>query len=204
MIVRDFHNCCDRSADPVHTFRRASAARRMVEVGGMAALGLVPERHRGRSPDLLRDDLGGLEFGSHLARRPMILWKMARAALHVLGDQHVTVAAAPPPAVRPGPVLARAPSRRRDHATARRAGTGRWVAASPTPCAAVRCCSRPPSSVSHTGPAAARRTSVAEIPNRELSSIPDTAFSSVPSARWKPPTTSICHNSIGRARSHRR
>ncbi len=26
----------------------------------------------------------------------------------------------------------------------------------------------------------------------------------VPSARWKPPTTSICHSSIGRARSHRR
>jgi hypothetical protein len=47
----------------------------------MAALGRVPERHRGRSPDLLRDDLGGLEFGSHLARRPMILWKMARALI---------------------------------------------------------------------------------------------------------------------------
>jgi hypothetical protein len=34
--------------------------------------------------------------------------------------------------------------------------------------------------------------------------MPDTAFNSVPSAKWKPPTTSICHNSIGRARSHRR
>ena len=60
------------------------------------------------------------------------------------------------------------------------------------------------SSASHTGLAVARRTSIADTTNRELSSIPLTAFSSVPSTRWKPPTTSICHNSIGRDRSHRR
>jgi len=42
------------------------------------------------------------------------------------------------------------------------------------------------SNPSHTGPAVARRTSRAEITNRELSSFPDTAFNSVPSARWKP------------------
>jgi hypothetical protein len=74
----------------------------------------------------------------------------------------------------------------------------------------VKICSRTPcrrsaaSSASHTGWAVPRRTSLADTANRELSSIPDTAFNSVPSTRWKPPTTSICHNSIGRARSHRR
>jgi hypothetical protein len=47
------------------------------------------------------------------------------------------------------------------------------------------------SNASHTVPAVARRTSLADTPNRELSSIPDSAFSSVPSVRWKPPTTSI-------------
>jgi hypothetical protein len=57
---------------------------------------------------------------------------------------------------------------------------------------------------SHTGFAVARATNIADTTNRELSSIPDTAFTSVPSTRWNPPTTSICHNSIGRPRSHRR
>jgi len=59
------------------------------------------------------------------------------------------------------------------------------------------------SSASHTGRAVARATSIAETMNRELSSIPVTALTSTPSARWIPPTTSICHSSIGLARSQR-
>ena len=57
---------------------------------------------------------------------------------------------------------------------------------------------------SHTGRAVARATNIADTTNREWSSIPVTAFSSTPSTRWNPPITSICHNSIGGPRSHRR
>ena len=73
----------------------------------------------------------------------------------------------------------------------------------------VRTCSGTPwrasasSSASHTGRAVARATTFADTTNRELSSIPVTTFTSAPSPRWTPPTTSICHNSIGRPRSQR-
>ncbi len=46
-------------------------------------------------------------------------------------------------------------------------------------------------------------TTFAEITTREQSSSPDTIFASDPSAILTPPTMSICHNSIGRKRSHR-
>ena len=71
----------------------------------------------------------------------------------------------------------------------------------------VRICSGMPwvasasTNASHTGPAVALATTLAETTNRELSSIPDTTLTSTPLARWMPPSTSICHSSIGRPRS---
>jgi len=56
---------------------------------------------------------------------------------------------------------------------------------------------------SHTGRAVARSTTCAEITNREWSSTPDTMLAFHPLTSRTPPTTSICHNSIDRDRSHR-
>ncbi len=56
---------------------------------------------------------------------------------------------------------------------------------------------------SHTGRAVARRTTLAHTQNRELSSRPVTTDACDPSTRCTPPVMSICHNSIGRDRSHR-
>ena len=55
----------------------------------------------------------------------------------------------------------------------------------------------------HTGRAVARTMTRAQTQNREWSSTPVSTLHSVPSASSTPPTTSICHNSIGRPRSHR-
>ncbi len=43
----------------------------------------------------------------------------------------------------------------------------------------------------------------AEITKREWSSMPETILASDPSARRTPPTMSICHSSMARARSQR-
>jgi hypothetical protein len=56
---------------------------------------------------------------------------------------------------------------------------------------------------SHVGRAVARATTCAEMQNLEWSSTPDTILASLPSTILTPPTMSICHNSIARARSHR-
>jgi hypothetical protein len=56
---------------------------------------------------------------------------------------------------------------------------------------------------SHTGRAVAPATTLADTANREWSSIPDTIFASEPSTMRTPPTMSICHSSITRARFHR-
>jgi len=48
-----------------------------------------------------------------------------------------------------------------------------------------------------------RGISAALTQNREWSSTPVNAFTEVPSVNPMPPTTSICHNSIGALRSHR-
>lgn len=58
-------------------------------------------------------------------------------------------------------------------------------------------------SASHTGWVRSRGISRADTQNREWSSTPVSAFAEVPSASRNPPTTSSCHNSIGRPRSHR-
>ena len=56
---------------------------------------------------------------------------------------------------------------------------------------------------SHVGRAVARATTNADTQNREWSSTPVTIFASEPSTRRTPPTMSICHSSIDRARSQR-
>ncbi len=58
-------------------------------------------------------------------------------------------------------------------------------------------------SPSHTFCELSRVISCADTQNREWSSTPDSTFARVPSATANPPTTSICHNSIGAPRSHR-
>jgi hypothetical protein len=70
-------------------------------------------------------------------------------------------------------------------------------------CSGVPCTCIANVSASHTGRAVARANTLAEVTNREWSSIPDTILASLPSTMRTPPTTSICHNSIDRERSHR-
>jgi hypothetical protein len=54
----------------------------------------------------------------------------------------------------------------------------------------------------HTARLVAWRTTVAITQNRAWSSTPVMTFASVPSAIITLPTMSICHSSIGSARSH--
>ena len=73
----------------------------------------------------------------------------------------------------------------------------------------VRICSGTPwariaaASPSQTGWVRSRGISRALTQNREWSSIPVSALAWLPSASRNPPTTSICHSSIGAPRSHR-
>src|SRR5205085_2510654 len=56
----------------------------------------------------------------------------------------------------------------------------------------------------HTALLVARAMTPEHTTNREWSSMPVSTLHSVPSASRTPPTTSICHSSMGPPRSHRR
>jgi hypothetical protein len=71
------------------------------------------------------------------------------------------------------------------------------------------CCGAPwrasaADNASHTAWVRSRGINTADTQNLEWSSTPVNALAVVPSASRNPPTTSICHNCVGAARSHRR
>jgi hypothetical protein len=70
-------------------------------------------------------------------------------------------------------------------------------------CSGAPCSRSAASSPSQTGRVRSRGISRADTQNLEWSSMPVSAFAREPSAIRKPPTVSICHSSIGAARSHR-